>query len=163
YRGDPRYVAPLRREVHALLDPARNPWHRHAELALFVAVRGRETVGRIAAIRDRRYDQIRAEPLGFFGFFDCVDDGGCAASLLARIAGAVEARGEFRIRTIDPRRFASEVEIVRALYNTAWEVNWGFVPLAVDEMEWRAAQLRRLLDPRVALVVEAQRAAGFEP
>jgi len=226
YRGDPRYVAPLRREVHALLDPARNPWHRHAELALFVAVRGRETVGRIAAIRDRRYDQIRAEPLGFFGFFDCVDDGGCARELrgpvspsmhdecgtlvegfdsppviqmpynppyhvglleacgyrkaqdlfaydfdlsqpvrpaLARIAGAVEARGEFRIRTIDPRRFASEVEIVRALYNTAWEVNWGFVPLAVDEMEWRAAQLRRLLDPRVALVVEAQRAAGFEP
>jgi len=242
YRGDPRYVAPLRREVHALLDPARNPWHRHAELALFVAVRGREAVGRIAAIRDPRYDRIRAEPLGFFGFFDCVDDRACAAALLAeaerwarargaremrgpvspsmhdecgtlvdgfdsrpviqmpynppyhaglleacgyrkaqdlfaydfdlgqavrpaleRIAGAVEGRSEFRIRTIDPRRFASEVDIVRALYNAAWEANWGFVPLAVDEMEWRARQLKRLIDPRVALLVEAQRGAGFEP
>ncbi len=242
YRGDPRYVAPLRREVHALLDPARNPWHRHAELALFVAVRGREAIGRIAAIRDRRYDQIRAEPWGFFGFFDCVDDRACAATLLAeaerwarargaremrgpvspsmhdecgtlvegfdappviqmpynppylaglleacgyrkaqdllaydfdlsqavrpplaRIADAVEARGEFRIRTIDPRRFASEVEMVRALYNAAWEVNWGFVPLAVDEMEWRAGQLKQLIDPRVALVVEARRGASFAP
>jgi hypothetical protein len=242
YRGDPRYVAPLRREVHALLDPARNPWHRHAELALFVAVRGSQTVGRIAAIRDRRYDQIRAEPLGFFGFFDCVDEPACAGPLLAeaerwarargaremrgpvspsmhdecgtlvegfdsrpviqmpynppyhvglleacgyrkaqdllaydfdlsqevrptlaRIAGAVEARGEFRIRPIDPRRFASEVEMVRALYNAAWEVNWGFVPLTVDEMAWRAGQLKQLIDPRVALVVEARRGASFEP
>jgi hypothetical protein len=242
HRGDPCYVAPLRREVHALLDPARNPWHRHAELALFVAVRGRETVGRIAAIRDPRYDRVRAQPLGFFGFFDCVDDRACAAALLgaaeswtrargaremqgpvspsmhdecgtlvdgfdsppviqmpynpryhpglleacgyrkaqdllayefdlsqevrpalARIASAVEARGEFSIRTIDPRRFASEVEIVRRLYNAAWEVNWGFVPLAPDEMEWRAAQLKQLIDPRVALVVEARRGAAGEP
>jgi hypothetical protein len=242
YRGDPRYVAPLRRELHALLDPGRNPWHRHAELALFVARRGRETVGRIAAIRDRRYDRVRAAPLGFFGFFDCVDDRACAAALLAaaegwarargaremqgpvspsmhdqcgtlvegfdsppviqmpynpryhadllaacgyrkaqdllayefdlsqavrpalaRIAGAVEARGDFQIRTIDLRRFASEVEIVRGLYNAAWEVNWGFVPLTPDEMVWRAAQLKQLIDPRVALVVEARHGAAVEP
>ena len=44
YHGDPRYVRPLRREVHAMLDPSRNPWHRHAEMALFVARRGRKTV-----------------------------------------------------------------------------------------------------------------------
>lgn len=242
YQGDPRYVAPLRREVHALLDPARNPWHRHAELALFVARRQGRILGRIAAIRDRRYDAIRALPIGFFGFFDCVDDPACAQALLgaaedwarargvremqgpvspsmhdecgtlvdgfesppmiqmpynppyhrallescgygkaqdlfayeflldqevrpalARIADAVEARGDVRIRTLDTRKFEAEVAVVRELYNAAWEVNWGFVPLGADEMTWRAAQLRRLIDPRFALVVEVRAAAGYEP
>jgi len=242
YRGDPRYVPPLRREVHGLLDPARNPWHRRAEMALFVAVRGRQTLGRVAAIRDRRYDEVRAERLGFFGFFDCVDDRACAAALLgeaegwarergatamrgpispsmhdecgtlvegfdsppliqmpynapyharlletcgyrkaqdllayefvlsqdvrpalARIAHAVEASGDFRIRSVDLRRFWSEVEIVRTLYNAAWQVNWGFVPLAAEEMTWRAEKLKQLIDPRVALIVEALRGEAPEP
>ena len=242
YRGDPYYVAPLRREVLALLDPARNPWHRHAEMALFVAVRGRQAVGRVAAIRDHRDDELRGTATGFFGFFDCVDDPGAASALLAhaerwarargarqmqgpispsmhdecgtlvagfdsppviqmpynpryhaalleglgyrkvqdlfayefvlsqqvrpalaRIASAVQAREDVRIRTLDPSRFAAEVEMVRGLLNAAWEANWGFVPMSTDEMEWRAARLRPLIDPRYALVVEARRGASFEP
>ena len=53
YRGDPRYVPPLRRDLHRLLDPSVNPWHRHGEITLFIARRGPETVGRIAAVHDR--------------------------------------------------------------------------------------------------------------
>jgi GNAT superfamily N-acetyltransferase len=242
YQGDPCYVRPLRREVHAMLDPSRNPWHRHAEMALFVARRGRQPVGRIAAIRDHSYDQVQAERVGIFGFFECVDDHGCAAALLgeaerwarergattmrgpispslhdecgtlvegfdsppmiqmpynppyheglleacgyrkaqdllayefrvrqdvrpalARIADAVEIHGEFRVRNVDVRRFWSEVEIVRRLYNAAWEVTWGFVQLTEEEMNWRAEKLKQLVDPRVTLLVETRRGAVPEP
>jgi hypothetical protein len=242
YDGDARYVHPLRREVHAVLDPSRNPWHRHAEMVLFVARRGRETVGRIAAIRDRGYDAVQGERVGVFGFFECIDDRACAVALLgaaerwsrrsgatamrgpispslhdecgtlvegfdsppmiqmpynppyhadlleasgyrkaqdlfayeflvsqdvrpavARIAHALEATGEFRVRSADLRRFWSEVEIVSHLYNKAWESTWGFVPLAVDEMTWRARKLKQLIDSRVALILEVRRGAVEEP
>ena len=98
YRGDPRYVAPLRRDVHRLLDPSVNPWHRHAETALFLAVRGRETVGRIAAVRDRRNDELEGRRVGFFGFFDCVDDRACAAALLGAAEGWARDRDAVAMR-----------------------------------------------------------------
>jgi hypothetical protein len=242
YRGDPCYVPPLRRDVHRLLDPAVNPWHRHAETALFVARRGREIVGRIAAVHDRRQDQMQPERVGAFGFFECIDDAECAGALLgaaerwarergldairgpispsmddecgclvegfdsppvvqmpynppyharlledagyrkvqdllayefrssqevrapiARIADAIEASEHFRLRRVDLRRFAEEVEIVRRIYNSAWERNWGFMPLDATEIAWRAKTLKQIIDPRFALFVEARRGGVFEP
>jgi hypothetical protein len=242
YRGDQRYVPPLRRDVHRLLDPSTNPWHRHAEVALFLARRGRETVGRIAAVRDRRNDEREGRRVGFFGFFECVDDGACATALLGaaeqwarergavamrgpispsmddecgclvegfdeppvigmpynppyyarlfeaagyrkeqdllayefltaqevrpaigRIADSVMASGEFRVRGVEPRRFWQDVALVHAMYNSAWERNWGFVPLDAAEFTWRAKALKQIIDPRFALFVEARRGEVFEP
>jgi hypothetical protein len=242
YHGDPRYVPPLRREVHSMLDPSRNPWHRHADTVLFIARRGGETVGRIAAIRDHGYDAVQGKRVGIFGFFECVDDRACAAALLGeaerwvrergalvmrgpispslhdecgtlvegfdsppmiqmpynppyhaalleaygyrkaqdllayefllrqdvrpalvRIADTVETSGQYRVRSVDLRRFWSEVEIVRRLYNAAWETTWGFVQLTAEEMTWRAAKLRQLVDPRVTLLVEERRGLVHEP
>ena len=242
YRGDPCWVPPLRRDVHRLLDPATNPWHRHGEVALFVARRGAEVVGRIAAVHDRRRDETWPEPTAAFGFFECIEEVACAAALLdaaerwarergcvairgpmsptmedecgclvegfdsppvvqmpynppyhgrlletagyrkeqdllayeflsaqevrppiARIADAVEAGGEFRLRRVDLRRFRQEVDIVRRIYNAAWERNWGFMPLDEVEIAWRAKSLEQILDPRFALFVEARRGEGFEP
>ena len=62
-------------------------------VALFVATRAGVTVGRVAAIHDRRNDEIRRERAGFFGFFECVDDRECAAALLATAEGWARERG----------------------------------------------------------------------
>jgi GNAT superfamily N-acetyltransferase len=82
---------------------------------------------------------------------------------LARIARALETNGEFRVRSVDLRRFWSEVEIVSRLYNKAWQATWGFVPLTADEMKWRAEKLRQLVDSRVTLILEARSGAVQEP
>ena len=50
YRGDPRFVAPLRRERRDLFSKARHPFFAHADAAFFVARRAGRPVGRIEAV-----------------------------------------------------------------------------------------------------------------
>jgi GNAT superfamily N-acetyltransferase len=93
YRGDPYWVPPLISERRAFLDPARNPFFRHAEVALWLARRGGQVVGRISSHVDRRHDQTHGERAGMFGFFECVDDGVIAEALLERARAWCRERG----------------------------------------------------------------------
>lgn len=64
-RGDPNWVAPLKSEVSALLDPNKNPWFEHGEAQFFLAYRDGRPVGRISAHIDRlSLDQPAAQGLG---------------------------------------------------------------------------------------------------
>ncbi|MBI5623748.1 MAG: N-acetyltransferase [Elusimicrobia bacterium] len=60
------------------------------------------------------------------------------------------------IRELDMRRFASELDVVVKLYNEAWEKNWGFCPMTEDELRFEAAELKDVIDPRVALFAEVE-------
>src|ERR1035437_5850207 len=61
YTKYPRWVPPLKKEVRRMLDPRRHPFWASAERRLFLARRGSETVGRIAGIIDRRYNELHDE------------------------------------------------------------------------------------------------------
>jgi hypothetical protein len=43
---------------------------------------------------------------------------------------------------------------VKAVYNAAWQHNWGFVPMTDAELEFMAARLKPLLLEDVALIAE---------
>lgn len=49
-------------------------------------------------------------------------------------------------------RFDEEVDLVRELYNSAWEKNWGFVPMTDAEVDHMAKQLKPIVDPDLALI-----------
>ncbi len=83
YRDDPNWVSPLLREEKKKLTPGRNPFWEHAERELFLAERAGRIVGRIAAIEDRLFNQYHRSRTGAFGFFECRNDPGAAAALLA--------------------------------------------------------------------------------
>jgi GNAT superfamily N-acetyltransferase len=83
YRSDERYVPQLVTQQRELLDRRRSPFCRHSELELFLARWDGRVVGRIAAIHNRNHDRLHGVRQGFFGFFDCEDDGQAAAALLA--------------------------------------------------------------------------------
>jgi GNAT superfamily N-acetyltransferase len=234
---DPCWVAPLRRDQDILLDRDRHPFHQHARVEYFLATRGREVVGRVAAIENFRHNAVHEEKAGFFGFLDAVNDREVFAALLGtaerwarargleclrgpcsfstneecgllvtnhsappvvmtpwnpphyqqhvealgfakaedllcywltqdafqgrihRLAAAVEKRLErqglvLRVRHMDKKRFAEEVEVVRALYNQAWEKNWGFVPLTDDEITFLAKELRPIVVPEMVVFAE---------
>lgn len=53
-----------------------HPFWRHGERALFMAFRNGRPVGRIAAIENRKHNEVHGDRLGFFGFFAVSDDAG---------------------------------------------------------------------------------------
>jgi hypothetical protein len=108
YHGDPLWVPPLLRDLKRLLDPRKHPFHRHAEVQYFLAWRGEEAVGRIAAIVNHQYVAFHDEPTGFFGFFESVNDEEVAAQLLAAAERWVAERGMKRIQ--GPMSFSTNEE-----------------------------------------------------
>lgn len=56
------------------------------------------------------------------------------------------------IRQIDLKRLPEEVAIVQEIYNSAWERNWGFVPLTEAEIAHLAKELKPIIEPRYALI-----------
>jgi GNAT superfamily N-acetyltransferase len=93
HRSLPGWTPLLRRDARALVDPARNPFYRHAERQLFLARREGRVVGRIAAIDDRLHRDTHGDGAGFFGFFECEDDQQAARALLDEAAAWLRGRG----------------------------------------------------------------------
>lgn len=77
-----------------------------------------------------------------------------APERIVRAVDAVRARAGAVIRTIDMKRFAQEVDRIRAIYNSVWDANWGFVPMTRAEMDYTAGQLRPVVDPELVLFAE---------
>jgi GNAT superfamily N-acetyltransferase len=221
------WVAPLRMDVAKLLDKRKNPFYGHGDAALFLAEREGVVVGRIAAIRNDAHGAFHPDErhVGFFGFFECVDDQAVADALFAAAAdwlrgqgltvmrgpaslstndecgllvdgfdtppvimnphnpryypGLVERAG-FRkamdllcyegsgdappprlvegarklgerfgitLRALDMKRFWDDLELVKKVYNAAWERNWGFIPMNEAEINLLAKNLKPVVVP----------------
>jgi GNAT superfamily N-acetyltransferase len=75
YHHDPHWIPPLRRTQRELVGYARHPFYDAAEAQTFLARHKGKTVGRIAAILNHAYNrEFASEPLGFFGFFEAIND-----------------------------------------------------------------------------------------
>ncbi len=75
---------------------------------------------------------------------------------LGRITEAVRRRNpELTFRTIRMDRFPEELGKVKAVYNAAWEQNWGFVPMTSEELDAMAKKLKDLIYPPIVWFVEA--------
>lgn len=81
YKGDPHYVPALYLSEKYLL--TQHPFHQHSEMALFLAYKGIQVVGRIAAILNNNYNRFHGEADGFFGFFECIEDIETAGTLIS--------------------------------------------------------------------------------
>jgi GNAT superfamily N-acetyltransferase len=84
--------------VETLLSRTKNPFFEHAEAEYFLAERGDEVVGRIAAISNRLHNEVHEDRVGFFGFFECIDDQAVADALLAAAADWCRERGHDVLR-----------------------------------------------------------------
>jgi GNAT superfamily N-acetyltransferase len=59
-----------------------------------------------------------------------------------------------RIRSLDMRRLDQEVATIQGVYNSAWEKNWGFVPLSPAEIANLARQLKQVVNPHLCAIAE---------
>ena len=74
--------------------------------------------------------------------------------VLEELAAKLEPEHGITIRHMRKRDFTQEVRRFMEVYNSAWEKNWGFVPLTDAELEDYAKQLKPLLDERWAWIAE---------
>jgi GNAT superfamily N-acetyltransferase len=236
YASDPNWVPPIYNDRLTLLNPDKHPFHEHAEAQYFLAYRDQVLMGTISAHINHRHNEVWRDKVGFFGFFEVVEDEIVAQSLLDAAAGWLRQRGleairgpesfsqneecgllvdgfdqppvvlmtynpryyqsfleragfekaqdlyawdlqtdifdydvqklprkfvrvaeEARqrpnlvVRNIDMKRFNEEVELVKSVYNAAWEQNWGFVPLSDHELDHFAQEMKMIVDPDLVL------------
>ncbi|MEX0892450.1 MAG: GNAT family N-acetyltransferase [Gemmatimonadota bacterium] len=63
-------------------------------------------------------------------------------------------RKHVELRRLELARFDEELATVKAIYNTAWERNWGFVPMTDAEIDHMAKSLKPLVDERLCAFAE---------
>ncbi|MBU0984652.1 MAG: N-acetyltransferase [candidate division Zixibacteria bacterium] len=108
YADDPHYVTPLLMERKEFLDKDKNPFYRGARTRLFLAKRGEETVGRVATCINFRHNDYHEEQVGFFGFFDTIDDFEVAQKLLKVAMITLKKEGMEKMR--GPMNFSTNHE-----------------------------------------------------
>ena len=240
YRDDPLWVPQLRRDMRTLLSPSKNPFFQHAEAQYFIAWSDGRMVGRIGAIKNDMHNKEHQDRVGFYGFFESIDDQSVANALFdtaaawlrvkgfdtmrgpmspsindecgllvvnngtppmlmmpynppfyqalherygftkakdlltfegggvspperfLRLAHHVAERAGITLRPLNMKRFTAEVDLVKALYNQAWEKNWGFVPLTEAEIDHLAKQLKPIVVPDLVVFAERRgKVVGF--
>lgn len=232
HKDNPHWVPPMVMDLKKVFNPKKHPFYEYGTMDLFLAYRGNEVVGRVAAVTNSRFDEFhpRSEgPTGFFGFFDCIDDQEVANLLLdtakkqliakgmafmqgpaspssnyefgalcegfddmprvlmsynpayyiklyenyglpvakvlyaykmdaesifnneklKRGAEIVKKRYNVELRPIDMKNLKSEVDKIKEIYNKAWDLNWGFVPLTDKEIDVMADELKMTAEPKL--------------
>ncbi len=70
-----------------------------------------------------------------------------------RLTGSIEG---LEVRQLEMKRLDREVELIKDVYNSAWQRNWGFAPLTDAEIQHLAHDLKPIVDPRFALIAEVR-------
>jgi len=233
YKDDPHWVPPIEMDRMRLIDTEKNPFYKHATIGLFIAERAGIPVGRIAAIVNDGHNAIHSDRVGFFGFFESINDQDVANTLLnaaaewlrergmnvmrgpvspsmndevgmlcdgfdgaptflmpynppyyntlihdagfqkakdlyawrltypdaltdklVRVTDIIRSRTGATVRGLSMKNFGPEVERIKAIYNRAWQPNWGFVPMTDEEMDMMARELKQVIDPDLVLFAE---------
>ena len=93
YEGDPNWVPPVLYDKKNILNKKKNPFFKHADMDLFMAEKNGEIVGRIAAISNSLHNEVHKDNVGFFGFFECVNDQEVANKLFDAAKDWLKERG----------------------------------------------------------------------
>jgi GNAT superfamily N-acetyltransferase len=112
YRNDPHWVPPLLTERKEFLNRNNNPFFKHADVVLYLAIKDDRIVGRIAGIINHNHIKTHNEKAGFFGLFECVNDREVAKILLDYVRDWLKSKG---------------MEIMRGPANFSSNEDWGFL------------------------------------
>jgi len=72
---------------------------------------------------------------------------------ILRVARIAEKRG-LMVRPIEMKKFELDMKIFRDVYNSAWQKNWGFIPMTEEETNYIAERLKPIVLPGLTLIAE---------
>lgn len=231
YSKDPFYVPPLINEIKKQFSD-NNPFFLHATARYFLAKNNGKLEGRIISIINQRHIEFHHEKIGFFGFFESLNDQEVASALLDKVSGVLRNEGMdimrgpmnfstneecgfliegfnaspmlmtpyspayyndlmerygmtkskdlyayilevpeelpkkilrvaeiavkngIGIRPLNKKNFDYDMNIFKDVYNSAWEKNWGFIPLTNEEVAYLGNSLKTIVVPELTLIAE---------
>ncbi|MDP9228557.1 MAG: hypothetical protein M3M99_05825 [Actinomycetota bacterium] len=110
-----------------------------------------------------RYYRERLDALGYRKAMDLLmwelemgtlKQGDRFADAIHAVADKVESEHGITVRNMRKRDLAAEIGRFMEVYNSAWEKNWGFVPVNDDEVEFHAKNLKQVIDERWGFIAE---------
>lgn len=75
---------------------------------------------------------------------------------VARVAEKIRQREGVVVRPLNLKDFAGEVRRIKDIYNSAWENNWGFVPVTDKEFDHLAKEMRPMIVPDLIRIAEVK-------
>lgn len=72
---------------------------------------------------------------------------------MLRVASIAEKKNII-VRPIRKDRFDEEMQAFKEVFNSAWEKNWGFVPLTDEELAFKGTLLKSVIVPDMTLIAE---------
>jgi len=93
YKGNKYWCPPMRMDEWNTLDPKKNPAFEFCESQYFLAYKGEELVGRVAAIINKTSNSRWNEKLVRFGWIDFIDDTEVSTALIDAVIEWGKAKG----------------------------------------------------------------------
>jgi len=93
YEGNPYWVPPLIMDRKKILNKEKNPFYKHSDADFFLAYKDGKIAGRIAAIKNGQHNKYHNDKVGFFGFFECINDQAVANMLFDAARDWLKAKG----------------------------------------------------------------------
>ncbi len=82
YADDKFYVPEIYMGQKDMMNPDKYPFHLNGKVRYYIAKKNKKIVGRIAAINNKNYNLHHDSNVGFFGFFDAIEDQDVVDALL---------------------------------------------------------------------------------
>ena len=108
YKNDPYWVASLITNQKNFFNPKKNPYYEHSEVQLFLAEKDGEIVGRISAQTNTQHNKFHEDKIGFFGFFESINNQEVADKLVQTAYDWIKEKGMDTLR--GPMNFSTNDE-----------------------------------------------------
>jgi hypothetical protein len=130
HSGRKNWVHPIYMDEWAYFNPKKNKAFSYSDTLMLLAVRGNELVGRIMGIINRRYNELRGEETGRFGYLESYENPDVVPVLLnaveewARERKMTKVIGPYGFTDQDPEGFLIEGFENRATIATYHNYEW---------------------------------------
>lgn len=169
YIDEPNWTPPLEMDRMRLIDEKRNPFYKHAEAKFWLAEDDGKVIGRIAAIINHSHNKLHNDKIGFFGFFESVNNQQVTNELLRMAGEWLKSSGMTAIRGPISPSINDEVGLLVDGFNkpAAFMMPYhlpyyaklieraGFAK-AVDTLAWKLDS-EKTLTPKLKRVTDAMR------
>ncbi len=82
--------------------------------------------------------------------------------VIKKIAARTESRSKITYRSISKKTWERDVNQMLDIYNSAWEKNWGFIPMTEAEFRHTAKDLKSVVDEKLIIFADVDGdPAGF--